>query len=46
MDSVSIVAMASIIAAGVCMGFGAIGPGIGQGRAVSGALTSIAQQPD
>ncbi|MCX5856341.1 MAG: F0F1 ATP synthase subunit C [Deltaproteobacteria bacterium] len=46
MDSVSIVAMASIITAGICMGIGAIGPGLGQGRAVSGALTSIAQQPD
>ena len=46
MDSVSIVAMASIITAGICMGIGAIGPGLGQGRAVQGALNSIAQQPD
>ena len=46
MDSMSIIAMASIISAGLCMGFGAIGPGMGQGRAVQGALHSIAQQPD
>ncbi len=46
MDIISTVALASIISAGLCMGIGAIGPGIGQGRAVSGALSSIAQQPD
>ena len=46
MDSVSIIGMASIIAAGICMGVGAIGPGVGQGRAVQGALSAIAQQPD
>ncbi len=46
MDSISMIAMASILAAGICMGIGALGPGLGQGRAVQGALTSIAQQPD
>ncbi len=46
MDSVTMVAMASIITAGICMGIGAIGPALGQGRAVQGALGSIAQQPD
>ena len=46
MDSVSIIGMASSIAAGICMGIGAIGPGVGQGRAVQGALSAIAQQPD
>jgi F-type H+-transporting ATPase subunit c len=46
MDSVSVVAAASIIAAGICMGIGAIGPALGQGRAVHSALSSIAQQPD
>ena len=43
MDSISIIAMASIITSGLCMGIGAIGPGLGQGRAVQGALSSIAQ---
>jgi F-type H+-transporting ATPase subunit c len=46
MDSYSLIAMASIVTAGLCMGMGAIGPALGQGRAVQGALSSIAQQPD
>lgn len=46
MDALSLVAAASVLAAGICMGIGAIGPGFGQGRAVQGALNSIAQQPD
>ncbi len=46
MNSFTIIAMASVIGAGLCMGFGAIGPGIGQGKAVASALSSLAQQPD
>jgi F-type H+-transporting ATPase subunit c len=46
MDSISIVAAASIIASGICMAIGSIGPAIAQGRAVHSALNSIAQQPD
>jgi F-type H+-transporting ATPase subunit c len=46
MDSISIIAMASIITAGLCMAIGSIGPALGQGRAVHSALSSIAQQPD
>jgi F-type H+-transporting ATPase subunit c len=46
MDSITLVAMASIITAGVSMAIGAIGPALGEGRAVSSALSSIAQQPD
>lgn len=46
MDSESIVAAASIIAAGLCMAIGAIGPALGQGQAVHSALSAIAQQPD
>ena len=46
MDSISIVAAASIIAAAICMAIGAIGPALAQGRAVHSALSSIAQQPD
>ncbi len=34
------------IGAGVCMGVGAIGPGIGEGIAVSKALESMARQPE
>ena len=34
MDSVSIVAMASIFAAGLAMAIGSIGPALGMGRAM------------
>ena len=46
MDTMSFIAIASIITAGFCMGIGAIGPSLAQGRAVQWALSSIAQQPD
>ena len=46
MDNVGLIAMASIISAGLTIGLGAIGPAIGEGRAVAQALSSIAQQPD
>ncbi|MCW8399440.1 F0F1 ATP synthase subunit C [Legionella sp. PATHC038] len=43
---IGIVAIASIISAGITIGFGAIGPALGEGRAVAMALSSLAQQPD
>ncbi len=46
MDSISLIGMASIIAAGLTIGIGAIGPALGEGRAVAQALSSMAQQPD
>ncbi|MBU0676435.1 MAG: F0F1 ATP synthase subunit C [Proteobacteria bacterium] len=46
MDSLALVAVASIISAGLCIGLGAIGPALGEGRALAQALASIAQQPD
>jgi F-type H+-transporting ATPase subunit c len=46
MDTVSVIGMASIFAAGLTMGIGAIGPALGEGRAVAQGLASIAQQPD
>ncbi|MBN1664669.1 MAG: F0F1 ATP synthase subunit C [Deltaproteobacteria bacterium] len=46
MDSLSIIAMASIVTAGLCMAIGSLGPALGQGRAVQSALASMAQQPD
>ena len=42
----SIVAAARALAAGLCMGIGAIGPAIGEGNAVSKALESMARQPE
>ncbi|MFP3870190.1 MAG: F0F1 ATP synthase subunit C [Syntrophobacteria bacterium] len=46
MDSITLVGMASAISAGLTICIGAIGPAIGEGRAVAEALSSIAQQPD
>lgn len=46
MDNLSIIALASIVTAGFTTSFGAIGPALGEGRAVATALTSLAQQPD
>jgi len=46
MDSTTLIAVASIVTAGVTTGFGTMGPALGEGRAVSTALTSLAQQPD
>ena len=46
MDSVSIVALASIFAAGLAMGIGSIGPALGMGAAIAQALAAIAQQRD
>jgi F-type H+-transporting ATPase subunit c len=40
------VQVASIIAAAVAVSFGAIGPGLAEGRAVAAALDAIARQPE
>ena len=34
------------LAAGLCMGIGAIGPALGEGKAVSQALEGMARQPE
>ena len=46
MDAMSLIAMASIITAGLTIAIGSVGPALGEGRALSQALQSIAQQPD
>ncbi|HSH40965.1 MAG TPA: F0F1 ATP synthase subunit C [Arenicellales bacterium] len=46
MDSVSLIGMISIFTAGLTIAIGAIGPALGEGRAVAQALSAIAQQPD
>ena len=46
MDSMTLIAMASIFTAGFTTSFGAIGSALAEGRAVATALTSLAQQPD
>jgi F-type H+-transporting ATPase subunit c len=45
-DNMTVVAVASIVIAGITTGFGCMGPALAEGRAVATALTSLAQQPD
>jgi len=46
MDNITLIAIASIITAGLTTSFGCLGPALAEGKAVSTALTSLAQQPD
>jgi F-type H+-transporting ATPase subunit c len=46
MDILTVIAVASIVTAGITTGFGCMGPALGEGRAVATALTALAQQPD
>jgi len=46
MDSTTVVAVASIVTAGITTGMGCMMPALGEGRSVASALSSIAQQPD
>lgn len=46
MEPSVIIAVASILVAGISTSFGAIGPALAEGRAVATALSSLAQQPD
>ena len=42
----AIVKAACALAAGLCMGLGALGPALGEGNAVGKALEGIARQPE
>ena len=46
MDSMTLIALASIVTAGLTMAVGSIGPALGEARAVASAMTALAQQPD
>jgi len=46
MESEVLIAMASIVTAGITIAVGAVGPALGEGRALAEALRAIAQQPD
>ncbi|WP_319402821.1 F0F1 ATP synthase subunit C [uncultured Anaeromusa sp.] len=46
MDSVVWIAVISIVVAGLTTAIGSIGPALGEAKALSTALASIAQQPD
>jgi len=46
MNSMTIIAVASIFVAGITIALGSLGPALAEGKAVATALTSLAQQPD
>jgi F-type H+-transporting ATPase subunit c len=46
MDSLTLIALASILTAGGTIAFGSLGPALAEGKAVATALTALAQQPD
>jgi len=46
MNDLTLIAVASIITAGLTIGLGVVGPALAEGRAVGTALSSLAQQPD
>lgn len=46
MDGSTLVAVISIVTAGLTIAIGSIGPALGEARAAAQALQSIAQQPD
>jgi F-type H+-transporting ATPase subunit c len=46
MDTATLIAAVSIFTAGLTIGIGSIGPALGEGRALSQALSALAQQPD
>ena len=46
MDPTAIIALASIVTAGLTIAIGSVGPALGEGRALAQALSAMAQQPD
>ena len=46
MDLFTLVAVSSIVVAGLTLAIGSIGPALGEARAVAQAISAIAQQPD
>jgi len=46
MDDLTLLAVVSIVVAGLTIAVGSIAPAIGESRAVAEALRAIAQQPD
>lgn len=46
MDSMTLIAMTSIVMASFSTSIGCIGPALAEGKAVATALSALAQQPD
>jgi F-type H+-transporting ATPase subunit c len=46
MDTIAIIAIASIVTAGLTTAIGCMAPALSEGRSVASALSALAQQPD
>lgn len=46
MNSLTLIAIASIVIAGITTSFGTMAPALAEGKAVAAALAALAQQPD
>lgn len=46
MDNMTLIGIVSIITAGATTGIGCVAPGLSEGKAITAALASLAQQPD
>ena len=46
MDSMTLIAIASIVTAGFATSIGCLAPALAEGRSVASSLSAIAQQPD
>ncbi len=46
MEGTVLIKMAALLGAGICMGFGAIGPGIGEGFAAGKACEGVSREPE
>ncbi|GAA6183804.1 hypothetical protein NBRC116595_10520 [Aliiglaciecola sp. NS0011-25] len=46
MDNLTLIAICSIITAGLTIGIGVLGPSLAEGTAIANALKALAQQPD
>ena len=46
MDPITLIGAMSVLAAGLCIAIGGVGPALGEGNAAANALRSMAQQPD
>lgn len=46
MDDLTLIGVVSVATAGITIAIGSVGPALGEGRALAGALSALAQQPD
>ena len=46
MEPITLIGAISVLAAGLCIAIGGIGPALGEGNVAANALRAMAQQPD